>query len=97
LALTRTLGQTTGTALIGAIWAMSVLQLAVAPLPQGATSAPPDIQVAAIHSTFLLVTGVVAIALLLTIWAFREERRRRVTLASTTTTTTTTTTTSTST
>ena len=78
MALTRTLGQTTGTALIGAIWAMSVLQLAVAPLPQGATSAPPDIQVAAIHSTFLLVTGVVAIALLLTIWAFREERRRRV-------------------
>ena len=89
MALTRTLGQTTGTALIGAAWAMSVIQLAVVPLPQGATSAPPDIQAAAIHNTFLLVTGVIGVGLLLTVWAFREERRRRVALSTTTTTTTT--------
>ena len=87
MALTRTFGQTTGTALIGAVWAMSVLQLFGAPLPQGATTAPPDIQVAAIHSTFLLVMGMVAAALLLTIWAFREERRQRVALATTSTST----------
>lgn len=77
MALTRTLGQTTGSALLGALWAMSVLGYAGAPLPQGATAAPPAIQVAGIHDTFLVAMSLALIGLALTAWGFREERRRR--------------------
>lgn len=77
MSLSRTLGQTTGTAVIGALWATQVLHLAGVPLPDGATSAPPAIQVSALHTTYLVITGMIAVALLLTVWAFREERRRR--------------------
>jgi MFS family permease len=77
MALTRTLGQTTGSALIGALWAMNVAQRAGGPLPQGATAAPPALQVAAIHDTFLLAAGLAAAGLLLTAWGFREARRQR--------------------
>ncbi len=87
LSLTRTLGQTTGSALIGALWAMNVAQQAGGPLPQGATSAPAAFQVAAIHDTFLLAAGLAGFGLLLTVWGFREERRRRASSTITITTT----------
>ena len=78
MALTRTLGQTTGNALLGALWAMSVLGYAGASLPQGATAAPPAIQVAGIHDTFLVAMSLALVGLALTVWGFREERRRRI-------------------
>jgi len=78
MALTRTLGQTTGNALLGALWAMSVLGYAGASLPQGATAAPPATQVAGIHDTFLVAMSLALIGLALTVWGFREERRRRI-------------------
>jgi len=77
MALTRTLGQTTGSALIGSLWAMNVAQRAGGPLAQGATTAPAALQVAAIHDTFLLVAGLAVVGLALTVWGFREARRQR--------------------
>ena len=76
MALTRTLGQTVGGALLGALWAINVLQHAGSLPPEGATSAPPAIQVAAIHDTFLIAVAITLFGLALTVWGFREERRR---------------------
>ncbi|MCS7061155.1 MAG: MFS transporter [Anaerolineae bacterium] len=78
MSLTRTLGQTTGSALLGALWAMSVMGHAGARLLQGATSAPPATQAAALHDTFLVAVSLVLIGLALTIWGFRQERRQQI-------------------
>lgn len=77
LSLTRTLGMTMGTALFAAIWAGNVINRVGAPLPGGAIDAPPQIQVAAMHDTYLIVIGLVVFGLGLAAWALWQERRRR--------------------
>jgi MFS family permease len=75
LAITRTLGQTTGIAVLGALWAGRVTQhLGYSPAG-GATTAPVEVQVAALHDTFLFVVALVGLALLLGLWALTQERR----------------------
>ncbi len=75
LALTRTLGQTTGIALLGAFWAARVVYYNNAPIPEGATTASAAVQAASLQDTFLLMMGIMAVAFLVGIWAFLYERQ----------------------
>ncbi|NJN84873.1 MAG: MFS transporter [Caldilineaceae bacterium] len=54
LAVTRTLGQTTGVAVFGAIWAALVIANFGEVLPGGASTAPVDAQVAGLQGTYLI-------------------------------------------
>jgi EmrB/QacA subfamily drug resistance transporter len=76
LAITRTLGQTTGIATLGAIWASNVLRYAGAAVPGGATAAPAAAQMRGLHDTFLIVVILICPALALSVWALVQERRR---------------------
>jgi len=75
LAVTRTLGQTTGIATLGALWAGQVFKHAGKVLTSGATAAPIFAQVNALRDTFVIVSVLIFAALLLSIWGLREERK----------------------
>lgn len=77
LAVTRTLGQTTGIAILGALWAGQVYKHAGNVMPGGATSAPVFAQVSALRDTFMIVGVLILFALLLSIWGLQEERKKR--------------------
>jgi len=77
LAVTRTLGQTTGIATLGALWAGQVFKYAGKVLPGGATVAPVAAQVAGLRVTFVIVSVLIFLALLLSIWGLREERKQK--------------------
>ncbi|NIM93503.1 MAG: hypothetical protein GTO18_07310, partial [Anaerolineales bacterium] len=73
LAITRTLGQTTGIAVLGALWVSRVTILIGEDLQGGATNAPADIQVGALSDTFIVVAGMIVLALAIVILGeFRE-------------------------
>jgi MFS family permease len=72
VSLTRTIGQTTGMAIIGALWAHNVVAHG-GPIGD-ATTAPPAIQVAALQDTLHVIVVLVALALSLSVWALRQER-----------------------
>ena len=74
LSLTRTVGQTSGIAILGAIWASLVMQLTHSVPGADATTAPAAIQMSALHTTLLVIVGLVSSALLLSIWALWKER-----------------------
>jgi EmrB/QacA subfamily drug resistance transporter len=79
LSITRTLGQTMGIAVLGALWASRVFFYAGAAAgtdaADGATAAPAVDQVAGLHDTFLVVLVLLAIALSLSLWGLIKERR----------------------
>lgn len=75
LALSRTLGQTTGIAILGAVWASLVTFHAGSPLPGGATEAPAELQVIALQETFLIISLIIAIAVGLSIWAMIKSEK----------------------
>jgi EmrB/QacA subfamily drug resistance transporter len=77
LSITRTLGQTTGIAALGALWASRVAHRAGSALPAGATAAPAAAQVAGLNDTFSLVVILIALALSLAAWGLIQERRSR--------------------
>jgi EmrB/QacA subfamily drug resistance transporter len=77
LAVTRTLGQTTGIATLGALWAGQVFKHAGGVLAGGATVAPISAQVFALRDTFVFVSVLIFAALLLSIWGLREERKQK--------------------
>jgi EmrB/QacA subfamily drug resistance transporter len=77
LSLTRTLGQTTGIAIFGAIWASRVAFYAGGSMPGGATTAPAEAQVQALQDTALFTALLVAVGLALGLWAWHRERRTR--------------------
>ena len=77
LAVTRTLGQTTGIATLGALWVGQVFKHAGEVLAGGATVAPIDAQVPALRDTFVIVSILIFLALLLSIWGLREERKQK--------------------
>jgi EmrB/QacA subfamily drug resistance transporter len=74
LAVTRTLGQTTGIAVLGALWAGQVFKHAGEVLTGGATAAPIPAQVFALRDTFVVVSILIFVALLLSIWGLRKEQ-----------------------
>ncbi|MEZ4654899.1 MAG: MFS transporter [Candidatus Eisenbacteria bacterium] len=76
LAITRTLGQTTGIAIIGALWAARTLARGAGQLGTDATEAAPGAQVHGLQDTLAVVTALLGIALLVGIWAWARERRR---------------------
>jgi hypothetical protein len=75
LSVTRTLGQSTGIAVLGAIWAGRVLAQAGGPLPGGATTADAAAQVSGLNETFSITVVLISLALLLAIWGLIQERR----------------------
>ncbi|MBI9046208.1 MAG: MFS transporter [Anaerolineaceae bacterium] len=77
LAITRTLGQTTGIAILGAIWASRVYAHAGKVLPGGVTTADPTSQVVGLNQTFSIVIILIVIALLIGTWTLVKERRAK--------------------
>ena len=75
LSVTRTLGQSTGIAVLGAIWASRVLARAGQDLAGGATAADASAQVAGLNDTFAVTVVLISFALLLAIWGLLQERR----------------------
>jgi len=76
LALTRTLGQTTGIALLGAFWASRVFFHAGGVMETGATFAPPAAQVAGLQDTVFLLIILIAAALGIGLWGYFFERKQ---------------------
>jgi MFS family permease len=77
LSITRTLGQTTGIAVLGALWASRVAYHAGRALPEGATSASAAAQVAALGDSFSVIMVLLSLALVLAVWGLVQERRSR--------------------
>jgi EmrB/QacA subfamily drug resistance transporter len=76
LTLTRLLGQIWGIAVLGSIWAARVAVHAGGAVAGGdPSSAPPAAQVAGIHDTFVIVSGITLLALAIGIWGLRREPR----------------------
>ncbi len=82
LALTRTLGQSTGIAVLGAIWAAFTFRYANVGQVISATDAPALAQVSALQNTFIFMAGMSLVALLLAIWALIKERRMKMNIPS---------------
>jgi EmrB/QacA subfamily drug resistance transporter len=76
LAITRTLGQTTGIAVLGAVWAARVFAAAGETLAGGATAAGAAAQAAGLQDTFRVMVVLIALGLGLAVWALVEERRQ---------------------
>jgi MFS family permease len=82
LTVTRLLGQVSGIAILGSVWAASVAAASGGTLPgQGASSASPEAQVAGLHTTFRLAGVIMSLCALIGVWAMRRERRERLDLA----------------
>ncbi len=77
LSVTRTLGQTTGIALLGALWSSRVIHHVGTSVTGGATSADAAFQIAGLHDTFLIVVVLIAFAFMLSLWGLLKERRLR--------------------
>lgn len=77
LAITRSLGQAAGIAILGAIWAAGVFRFAGDNFSGGATYAPATAQVTALSNTFTVVIFIISVALLLGIWGLIQERHSK--------------------
>jgi MFS family permease len=74
LAISRTLGQTLGIAILGAIWASRVLYHAGTAPSGGATDASAAAQVAGLQDTFLVMVVLMSLALGLSVWALYKSK-----------------------
>lgn len=78
LNLTRLLGQITGVAVLGSVWASRALAMSEEPVPgNNASLALPELQVEALHFTFGVAALLIGMAGLIGLWALRKERVRR--------------------
>lgn len=78
LTITRLLGQISGIAVLGSIWAGRVASASSGPLPEGgASAADPAAQVAGLHTTFTIAGIIVSIAVVISIWGMWRERSDR--------------------
>lgn len=77
LSLTRTLGQSTGIAVDGAIWAALTIAAARPMMVFSATDAPPQAQISALQHTFIFIASIIFVALLLALWAVIKELKGR--------------------
>jgi EmrB/QacA subfamily drug resistance transporter len=75
LSTTRTLGQTAGVAILGAVWASQVAAYVGDLVEGGATVAPRAAQLAGLQDTLLVATMLMVLALGLSIWGLIQERR----------------------
>ena len=74
LSITRTLGQVVGISALGAVWAAR--QRIHLEHQRLSASAPPSIQVTALHETLTVIIAIIAIALALSLWAWHQDRQR---------------------
>ena len=75
LNLTRLLGQITGIAVLGSVWASRVLAVSTAPVPgNNASAAAGTAQVEGLHFTFAIAAALIGSAGLIGLWALRRER-----------------------
>jgi EmrB/QacA subfamily drug resistance transporter len=77
LSINRVLGQITGVAVLGAVWASRVAFHVGAMPSGGATTASKVAQVAGLHDTFMTNMLLIILALALSVWGLLQERRRR--------------------
>jgi EmrB/QacA subfamily drug resistance transporter len=77
LAITRILGQITGIAVLGAVWAMRVASYAGSLPAAGPSAAVPSAQVAGLQDTMRLAAALVLVAFGLAFWALWVERKPR--------------------
>jgi EmrB/QacA subfamily drug resistance transporter len=80
LAVNRTLGQMTGIAVLGAIWASRVIAYNDSSVESGATNAEPAYQVAGLNDTFSVAVVVILAALSLSVWSYIQDRREKKSL-----------------
>jgi EmrB/QacA subfamily drug resistance transporter len=82
LTITRLLGQISGIAVLGSIWATSVARASGGSLPaEGAPAASPAAQVAGLQTTFVVAGVIMAASVVVGAWGMRRERRDRLDLA----------------
>jgi hypothetical protein len=84
LSLSRTLGQTTGLPLMGALFSALVLAFANLPASTDATTAPAEALVAGINGAYRIAAGIVFVSSLLAFLALRIDQRRKRTAHQTT-------------
>ncbi|NMC79291.1 MAG: MFS transporter, partial [Chloroflexi bacterium] len=75
LALSRTLGQTTGLPLIGALFTANVLAFGHLPAGTDVTTASPAALVAGIHNTFQIAALVILVSTLIAVAAIYLDQR----------------------
>lgn len=81
LAVTRSLGQTTGIAVLGAVWAGQVMSYSITKLEGGATSALPIYQVMSLQIIFSIIVIVILFALGLSLLGYFLDRKEKIELA----------------
>lgn len=78
VSITLNTAQTLGIALLGTFWSAQVGRL-VGGLPAGGASlAPPDIQLEALHNTFFFAAGIISLGIVLNVWGMFRRRKMRV-------------------
>jgi MFS family permease len=77
LAISRTLGQTAGVALMGALWAGRTMIYEGTVLAGGATEGTAVSQISGLHDTFLFTILLMLASLVLAIWALAKEKELR--------------------
>lgn len=80
LTLTRLLGQVSGVAILGSLWAARTLSRSVTATGSAsidAASATPEFQVGGLHDTALAMVGLTGIAMVIGWWGMSRERSRR--------------------
>ena len=77
LALSRTFGQVTGVPLIGAVFASRVFAVAALASGVDVTDAPAGAIVKGIQAAFLAGAGLIAVGVVLSVFAYRLEHQRR--------------------
>jgi EmrB/QacA subfamily drug resistance transporter len=77
LSLTRTLGQITGIATLGAIWSARIISRSF-PVPVASSNeASPLIQVQALSDTMIIVVALLALGITVSIWTWYKERSQK--------------------
>ena len=79
LTITRLLGQITGIAVLGSIWAATVAANSGNLLPDaGASAASAAAQVAGLHTTFAIAGVIMVVSVVIGAWGMRHERGERI-------------------
>jgi len=77
VSITLNTAQTVGIALLGTFWSAQVGRL-IGELPEGGASlAPPDVQLAGLHSTFLFAAGIMLVGIALNVWGMSVSRKAK--------------------
>lgn len=78
LSLTRTLGQTTGIALLSALWSARVAAYIIELPAGGATQAPIQAQISGFQDSFRIIAVIILVSFLISLWALIQSRRSQV-------------------